>query len=55
LPDLTAFLQEDQFTLSRQLEVAGLLEKGVFEVVDPETIPKGVRIFNSRFVDEVKN
>jgi hypothetical protein len=35
--------------------VAGLLEKGVFEAVDPETVPKGVRIFNSRFVDEVKN
>jgi hypothetical protein len=56
LPDITAFLQGDgQFATSRQSEVAGLLEKGVFEVVDPETIPKGVRLFNSRFVDEVKN
>lgn len=56
LPDITVFLQGDgQFTTSRQSEVAGLLEKGVFEVIDAETIPKGVRIFNSRFVDEVKN
>ena len=32
-----------------------MLEKGVFEVVDTASIPKGTRIFNSRFVDEVKN
>lgn len=32
-----------------------MTEKGVFEVIDPDTIPKGVRIFDSRFVDEVKN
>ena len=30
-----------------------MLEKGVFEVAT--TVPEGTRIFNSRFVDEVKN
>jgi hypothetical protein len=51
--NITVFLQEDQFTESRLAEVLGLLEKGVFEVAT--TVPEGTRIFNSRFVDEVKN
>ena len=46
-------MEDGQFAKSRQLEVLGLLEKGVFEVV--YDVLKGVRIFNSRFVDEVKN
>ena len=50
--NITVFLQTD-FTESRLAEVSGLLEKGVFEVVT--TVPEGTRIFNSRFVDEVKN
>jgi hypothetical protein len=51
--DITVFLQDDQFQSSRHKEVVGLLEKGVFEVADD--IPKGVRIFKARFVDEIKN
>jgi hypothetical protein len=48
------FLQNNaQFQASRQSEVLGLLEKGVFEVASD--ILKGVCIFNSRFIDEVKN
>ena len=43
------------FIESRQKEISGLLEKGVFEVVLASDVPKGVRIFNSRFVDEMKN
>ena len=43
------------YTDSRQKELNGLLEKGVFEVVNMTDIPQGVRIFNSRFVDEIKN
>jgi hypothetical protein len=46
-------LEDGQFARSRQLEVLGLLGKGVFEVAND--VPKGVRIFNSKFVDEVKN
>ena len=32
-----------------------MIKKGVFEIVDLVIILKGVRIFNSRFVDKVKN
>ena len=52
--NVTVLLQDDsQYQASRQSEVLGLLEKGVFEVAFD--VPKGIRIFNSRFVDEVKN
>ena len=50
-----ADLKLPQFTASRQKEVAGLLEKNVFIVVNRKDIPDDARIFNSRFVDEVKN
>ena len=60
--DIVVYLQEEgitpakgQFTTSRQKEIAGLLEMGVFEIVDRSKVPEGVRIFNSRFVDQVKN
>ena len=45
----------NQFTASRQKEIKGLLEKGVFELVNPKDVPQGNRVFNSRFVDEIKN
>ena len=32
-----------------------MLEKGVFETVNISDVPEGVRIFNSWFVDEIKN
>lgn len=44
-----------QFTSSRQNEINGLLDKGVFKLTNPEDVPSGARIFNSRFVDEIKN
>ena len=43
------------FGASRHKELNGLLESGVFEVVNIDDIPHGIRIFNSRFVDEIKN
>ncbi len=43
------------YTLSRQKEISGLLEKRVFQVVNPKDVPVGIRVFNSRFVDEIKN
>jgi hypothetical protein len=59
LTDITVFLQEDsnhkQFETSRQKEITGLIEKGVFKITNPQDVPAGVRIFNSRFVDEIKN
>ena len=45
----------NQFTASRQKEISGPLEKGVFKIVQFEDIPAGARVFNSRFVDEIKN
>ncbi|KAI9044044.1 uncharacterized protein KD926_001866 [Aspergillus affinis] len=43
------------YHVSRQKEVNGLLEKGVFEFLKSEDILPGTRLFNSRFVDEIKN
>jgi hypothetical protein len=51
LADIEIYLQYDA---SRQKELNGLLEKGVFEICNLSDIPQGVRLFNSRFVDEVK-
>jgi hypothetical protein len=56
--DMTIFLQDDIFQenlykASRQSEILGLIEKGVFEPCTK--VPTGIRIFNSRFVDEIKN
>ena len=44
-----------QFVESRQKEVLGLIKKGVFQIVDYSKIPTGARIFNSLFLDEIKN
>jgi hypothetical protein len=60
--DTSIFLQGDNnplndppFTGLRQKELNGLLERGVFEVVDLADVPPGTCIFYSRFVDEIKN
>ena len=44
-----------QYTTSRQKKITRLLEKGVFKVVTSKDVPSNTRIFNSRFMDEVKN
>lgn len=43
------------FVESWQKEIDGLLEKGMFEVVPISQVPEGIGIFNSRFVDKIKN
>jgi hypothetical protein len=44
------------FTASRQKELNDLISQGVFDVVDDvNDIPVNIRIFGSRFVDEVKH
>ena len=54
--DVTLFLQDDvDYETSRQAEITGLLEKGVFTVTSRADVPEGIRIFNSRFVDEIKH
>jgi hypothetical protein len=67
IADMTFYLREDDdygepfttapstFVESRRKEINGLLEKGVFEIVHIDDVPEGTRIFNSRFVDEIKN
>jgi hypothetical protein len=40
---------------SRHKEINGLLERGVFAIVNEADISQDIRIFNSRFVDEIKN
>lgn len=43
------------FTKSQRKEINGLLEKRAFEVVTISDVTSGIRIFNSRFVDKIKN
>ncbi|KAI0991017.1 hypothetical protein K3495_g17170, partial [Podosphaera aphanis] len=43
------------FVDSRRKELDGLLNRGVFAFINVNEIPPKARIFNSRFVDRVKN
>jgi hypothetical protein len=45
----------NRYSTSRQKEINGLLEKGVFRIIPAASIPSNARLFNSRFVDEVKH
>jgi hypothetical protein len=47
-------LQPD-YTKSREVELNGLLNNGVFGIVTADEVPPNARIFNSRFVDHIKN
>ncbi len=71
LADITVFLQNDEFsnqfedsssqTLilifqnSRRKEINDLLEKRVFELITIDVVLRDVRIYNFRFVDEIKH
>ena len=62
MADITIYLQDDylqddatQSSASRQKELASLLKKGVFEITKLADVPQGVQLFNSRFVDKIKN
>ena len=48
-------LNHHSYVKSRKKEVIGLIEKGVFIFVSKEEVSESMRIFNSRFVDEIKN
>lgn len=45
----------NQFKHSQLQEVNGLIEREVFEYIQPCDLPKDARVFNSRFVDSIKN
>ena len=53
---ITVFLQNvAKYEDSRQAKITSLLEKSVFEVILKSKVLRGSCIFNSRFVDKVKN
>ncbi|KAI1003495.1 hypothetical protein K3495_g4719, partial [Podosphaera aphanis] len=52
---LNTNIDPDQFKNSRKKEITGLLEKGVFQLTNPDDINPDIKIFNSRFVDEIKH
>jgi hypothetical protein len=47
--------EDDQFTVFRQKKISRLMKKKIFRLVDSQEISTNARIFNSRFVDEIKN
>ncbi|KAI0993907.1 hypothetical protein K3495_g14277 [Podosphaera aphanis] len=57
-PDVVLYFNSNflfnQFATSREKEIAGLFKRGVFVEVRGE-LPNSSRIFNSRFVDSIKN
>jgi hypothetical protein len=59
--DIKVYIQEDrtkdntQFSASRQKELTKLLTKDVFDIVKLSKIPNKIRLFNFRFVNQVKN
>jgi hypothetical protein len=55
-PDITIFKYTlPLFIESWYKEINGLLKKSVFKFINTVDILKGVKIFNSQFVDEIKN
>ena len=43
------------YDASRRTEILGLFEKGVFKLYPRSEILRGTRLFNGRFVDEIKH
>jgi len=52
---VAVYIATPQFVESRLKEMNGLFENTVFKFINIDQVPEGARIFNSRFVDEVKN
>jgi hypothetical protein len=53
---ITIFLQNNaKYKDSRQAKITSLLKKGIFEVILKFKVLRGSRIFNSKFVNKVKN
>ena len=42
------------YDASRRTEILGLFKKGVFKLYPRSEILRGTRLFNGRFVDEIK-
>jgi hypothetical protein len=52
---LSTFALTSTFAESRRKEINDLLKRQVFEIITISNVSKNVRIFNSRFVDEIKH
>ena len=52
---ILCILMAHPFCISLIKEIKGLLKKEVFKLVNPKDIPQGNRVFNSRFVNKIKN
>lgn len=44
-----------QYTVSKQKEVARLVEKYIFKIVTCDNTSSNAHVFNSYFVDKIKN
>lgn len=59
MANISVFLKNNvsqpSFTKSQYKEINGLLEKGAFKVISILDVFNRMRIFNSRFIDEIKN
>ena len=57
--DISVYLQKDiplpQFHTSCQKELTGLVKKGVFEIIKLINIFNKIKLFNSWFINEIKN
>ena len=62
--DISIFFQNDSqdlllqsifFVKSRKKKINDFFEKNCFEIVSTANLSREIRIFNSRFVDEIKN
>ena len=49
------YIQSLQYTVFRQKEINELLKKNVFKIINHENVFENIRIFNFRFVDEIKH
>ena len=49
------YIQSSQYKVFRQKEINELLKKNVFKIINHEDVFKDIRIFNFRFVNEIKH
>lgn len=58
IDNLNIFINKNtniQYIASKQKEIAGLLKKKVFKVITFKDVSNNTQIFNSCFIDKIKN
>lgn len=43
------------YILSKQIEISEFLKKRVFQIINAKVVPIGIWVFNSKFVNKIKN